>query len=318
MNNTPKDPKARLQALVHAPVNGLLARGIKNLKENLSAEEYKEFATAVLQWAKITACDQITKRGASRMDFEDIAQETATNVLNKFNTFKGEANITTWIYRITKHLINDEYKNKHNRNTVNMSGDESSGNLFKIIAADTPSREMEPYKQLMAAENQAIVHQAMGLLTDEHKEILTLRYLSGDEQMRYEDISQKLGISIGTVRSRLSRAHEALREKIQKLEEGSHVGVLPPKNIGFTDRSRKVDEYIRKNPECMEDADLTPLNKAIATAVIIQNNKIKDVAGEHDITDAAISAHLQKVRKTVIAMHPDIFGESKSAVGVGR
>ena len=83
------------------------------------------------------------------------------------------------------------------------------------IIADIPdsSGKNDPENALLHTERKAILYAALDELSDEHKEILLLRDING---YSYEEVGARLGLEAGTVKSRLFRAREALRKKLEE------------------------------------------------------------------------------------------------------
>ena len=102
----------------------------------------------------------------------------------------------------------------------------SEGQLYEVVydaenedgektVADIPdtSGKNDPEKALLHTERKTILYEALDELSDEHKEILLLRDING---YSYEEVGERLGLEAGTVKSRLFRAREALRKKLEE------------------------------------------------------------------------------------------------------
>ena len=144
---------------------------------------------------------------------EEVVQEAFIRAFIKLDTFQRNSQFFTWLYRIAFNSA----LTRRRRNRARVSLDqfrETTGNEI----ADSGAGVDEP---MLQKERIAMVREAMKRLTDEHRSILVLREM--DEQS-YESIAEILEISIGTVRSRLSRARKQLKlalEAIQRAEEQS-------------------------------------------------------------------------------------------------
>lgn len=142
-------------------------------------------------------------------DTMDISQETFLKVYKSLGSFKGDSEFSTWLYRIAKNTALD-FVRRRRINSVSMdsSGEESEG-------FDIPDESVaaSPEKAVLQRERSQKLRRAIEGLSDEHREIIILRDINN---YSYEEISQRLGIEAGTVKSRLFRAREALRKILLK------------------------------------------------------------------------------------------------------
>jgi RNA polymerase sigma-70 factor (ECF subfamily) len=131
-------------------------------------------------------------------DAEDIAQETFIKVYHSLNTFKAQAKFSSWLYRITMNTAYDLLRrNKHK--AAQLDDIDLSGISDKKDPADILSRE--------------VIQDALDKLPYNFRSTLVLREIEG---LSYEEISQALNISIGTVESRISRARCMLKKILIK------------------------------------------------------------------------------------------------------
>jgi RNA polymerase sigma-70 factor (ECF subfamily) len=129
--------------------------------------------------------------------------------------FRGDARFSTWLYGI---VVN------HARNRMRQAGSRAYHEPVSIDdppvgqdggpAFDPPSREAPALDVLVRKEMQQKVQDCINGLEKEHREIIVLRDIQG---FSYEEITGMLGIPDGTVKSRLSRARNALRESLKKV-----------------------------------------------------------------------------------------------------
>jgi RNA polymerase sigma-70 factor (ECF subfamily) len=145
----------------------------------------------------------------------DVAQEVFLQVYRRLGRFEGRSSLKTWIYRI---VVN----HCHNRRRFwHRHGRDREDSLDERFDAPQPSREgwqASPYDQARAHERARTVQQALLKLPFEQRSVLVLREVEG---LSCEEVAAALGIPDGTVKSRLSRAREALRKRLADLlEEG--------------------------------------------------------------------------------------------------
>lgn len=142
-------------------------------------------------------------------DASDASQEVFIKIYKSIASFKGQASFATWMYRICANVCNDMLRKRQRRGiTLSIDADDEDENS---LYNELPSNELQPDEQLELNERQAAVRQAIDSLKDEYKEIIVY---SDMNDMSYEEVSQVLKVPVGTVKSRLNRARNALRKKL--------------------------------------------------------------------------------------------------------
>jgi RNA polymerase sigma-70 factor (ECF subfamily) len=148
---------------------------------------------------------------------EDIAQETFIRAYRALAQFRGEAQFYTWLYRIAvntaKKALGDLKRDPLVSENALRGGDEedeTSAVENELTTAETPETV------LAAKEIAAAVNSAMEALPEELRQAVTLREIEG---LSYEEIAEVMNCPIGTVRSRIFRAREAISVKIKPLLE---------------------------------------------------------------------------------------------------
>jgi RNA polymerase sigma-70 factor (ECF subfamily) len=144
---------------------------------------------------------------------EDVVQESFIQAYLKLDTFQQNSRFFTWVYRIAFNYALARRRRKKGVVSLDESR-ENSGN-------EPISRGDSPDDRLTRHEDAQLVHQALALLSEDHRSILVLREL---EDLSYEDIAEVLSISIGTVRSRLNRARSALKLQLEKFPDWNPQG----------------------------------------------------------------------------------------------
>jgi RNA polymerase sigma-70 factor (ECF subfamily) len=138
---------------------------------------------------------------------EDLTQETFILAFTKLSSFQGNSAFYTWLYRIGYNLAITRIRRL--KSSVSLDSQREAGVDF-AGDGESPSDRMEQDEQAV------LVRTALDQLSEEHRTILILREM---EEMDYEALSEVLDLPIGTVRSRLHRAREQLREKMMILIE---------------------------------------------------------------------------------------------------
>ncbi|MEM1069181.1 MAG: sigma-70 family RNA polymerase sigma factor [Planctomycetota bacterium] len=129
---------------------------------------------------------------------EEIVQEAFINAFLKLHTMRHESGFYTWLYRIALNLRRKHLRHYHRETQISE---------LALDEPTTDARESPPEK-LVRAETRAQVLSGIRKLNSRHREILILREFEGFDYQRIADV---MGIELGTVRSRLSRARSQLR-----------------------------------------------------------------------------------------------------------
>lgn len=143
-------------------------------------------------------------------DAADVAQEAYIRLWRSLGHFRGDCSAETWMYRITKTAALDFLRARSRRpragqGTVNEEGEE--------ILAGLPDPGDTPAEAYLKKERAETLKKAFASLPFGAREILFLREAKG---LSYEEISRILSLPVGTVRSRLARARQNLKETLEK------------------------------------------------------------------------------------------------------
>jgi len=144
----------------------------------------------------------------------DLTQETFLRAFQSIGHFRGDADLRTWIYRIAINQARNRWRwwrRRRRDTTVSLDApDGLSGQpLNATLRAD---RAEDPEQQTLARERERALRSALKTLGSSYREAVVLRDIEG---FSYEEIAATLEISIGTVKSRLSRGREELRRKLE-------------------------------------------------------------------------------------------------------
>jgi RNA polymerase sigma-70 factor, ECF subfamily len=146
---------------------------------------------------------------------EDIAQETFIRAYRALAQFRGEAQFYTWLYRIAVNTAKKALVDLRRDPLVTESALRSSEDEDETSSVENELTSPEtPETVLAAKEIAAAVNQAMEALPDELRQAVTLREIEG---LSYEEIAEVMNCPIGTVRSRIFRAREAISAKVKPM-----------------------------------------------------------------------------------------------------
>jgi RNA polymerase sigma-70 factor (ECF subfamily) len=147
-------------------------------------------------------------------DAQDVAQEAFIKAYRALGSFRNEADFGTWLHRITVNVWLNFRRKDSGRQPVSLDEpypDESGSGMQREVAAT----DGDPLRELEEKEFCTLVRAALDSLSGEHREVLVLREIEG---YSYEETARMLGCSLGTVKSRLSRAREMMRRRMIELE----------------------------------------------------------------------------------------------------
>ena len=146
---------------------------------------------------------------------QDVAQETFIRAWRALHQFRGEAQFSTWLHRIAVNTAKRALMNRARSPVLTEAAlqagredDETSPVERESISETTPESE------LAAREIAAAVQDALSALPEDLRRAITLREIEG---LSYEDIAQTMNCPIGTVRSRIFRAREAISARIRTM-----------------------------------------------------------------------------------------------------
>lgn len=147
-------------------------------------------------------------------DANDVAQEAFIRVFNSIHTFRGDANFSTWLYRIVTNVYLDERKRaKSHLHTPLDDYIELEENTVTRQVEDTGPSPADLAEQ---QERQDLLQGAIQSLPDYQRVMVVLYHV---ESKSYEEIAEIMNLPIGTVKSRLNRARLALKEKLAPIRE---------------------------------------------------------------------------------------------------
>jgi len=162
----------------------------------------------------------------TREDAEELCQEVFLSVIKNLDSFNGESQFQTWLFRIAANKTRDYRERRQaakrggGQTTVSLQAEDPESGL----TLDPPATAPGPDAVLMTAEQAALVQQALDELGEPCREIVQLRYF-GD--LSYDEISHTLNLNPKTVSSRLSKCLDRLEEIGKKIISGEKSAVFP-------------------------------------------------------------------------------------------
>lgn len=162
------------------------------------------------------AFEQLMRRHESRMysvalrmcgnreDAQDCVQDAMLRIYRALDRFKGQSSFSTWVYRITMNTCLDELRRRKVRASTSLDTLLENG-WSPTDENDTPERHA------IDAERRRALSGAIQSLPEDMRSAIVLREMQG---LSYEEISDVLSVNVGTIKSRISRGREKLRQLI--------------------------------------------------------------------------------------------------------
>ena len=155
----------------------------------------------------------ISRYVRDRREVEDVTQEALIKAYRAIGGFRGESAFYTWLYRIAVNTA---------KNYLESQGRRPPGSDMEIEGAELIESgeglrdQATPERQMLTNEIATTVHRVLELLPPDLRTAITLREIEG---MSYEEIAEVMDCPIGTVRSRIFRAREAIDQELRPLLE---------------------------------------------------------------------------------------------------
>jgi RNA polymerase sigma-70 factor (ECF subfamily) len=149
---------------------------------------------------------------ADASDAADVTQEVFLKAFRGIRGFRRGSSLKTWLYRIAvREALNQRrWWWRHHRQQISIDTENDHGQR----TIELEDLEATPFDQLAARETQAVIRGALAAVPEQFRSAVILRDLEG---LAYEEISEVLDVSVGTVKSRILRGRRALREILDPL-----------------------------------------------------------------------------------------------------
>ncbi len=149
----------------------------------------------------------------NRAEAEDLAQEVFITVFRSIDSFRGDARLGTWLYRVAVNHCKNRVKYLDRRARKGHGDIDDAPELEVARGGPVTSRVDRPDERTEGNELEGKIRVALASLEEDHRTLIVLRDLEG---LSYEEIVNITGLPDGTVKSRLHRARAALRDAIER------------------------------------------------------------------------------------------------------
>jgi RNA polymerase sigma-70 factor (ECF subfamily) len=159
---------------------------------------YRAHVQQVARWA--------SRLGGPHIEAEDVAQEVFVKVQRSLASFRGDAELTTWLYRITENVVRHRRRKERWRRYIGLSQ-----------APELPSAAPSPLEELEADEATALVYRVLDSMREYYRTVLILFDLEG---LSGSEIEALTGVRAATLRVRLHRARADFAARLEAFERG--------------------------------------------------------------------------------------------------
>ncbi len=145
----------------------------------------------------------------------DLTQETFLQAFRHLASFRGDADLRTWLYRIAVNQARNRWrwwKRRRRDRTISLDAPVSDDIDSPLSAGLAGDEGLDPERQALARERELALHAALKSLSRPYREVIVLRDIEG---LSYEEVADTLDLNVGTVKSRLSRGRNELRRRLE-------------------------------------------------------------------------------------------------------
>lgn len=160
-------------------------------------------------------------------DAADVTQEVFLKVFRNIGAFRGDSSLKTWVYRIAVNESRNQRRwfGRHRKQEVTLEpAYQETDSNHDILPDPGPS----PLELAMNRERQELLEAALSEINPNFRAVLVLREIEG---LNYDEIADILEISLGTVKSRILRGREALRQRLVEHLNPAEVPVWQPRTV---------------------------------------------------------------------------------------
>lgn len=163
----------------------------------------------LLEWLLPAMFRQAMKVLGNESDAEDIVQEASLRIFRSIRAFKGDASVKTWATRITLNCCYDLFRTRKNTQHLPLEIETDDGPMERVLADPGQS----PLDRLETKDTIRAVREAALSLKEPYRTTLIAIDLL---QRSYDEVASELGVPLGTIKSRLSRARAMAAAYLQK------------------------------------------------------------------------------------------------------
>lgn len=160
------------------------------------------------------ALEAAYRLSGDREEARELVQETLFRIVRAWDTFNGSRPLEAWFLAILRNLFYDTRRAYGRKRTISIDGIGENANGDQVSLHDAIAAvELSAFERLALAEEQEAVKRTLRQMSKDHRTVLKACDMKG---MTYREVTARLGIPSGTLRSRLSRARAAFRTQYRE------------------------------------------------------------------------------------------------------
>jgi RNA polymerase sigma-70 factor (ECF subfamily) len=154
-----------------------------------------------------------TKRKFSTEEAQDLTQETFLRIYKSMATFRGDSSFETWLFQVTANVYRNTVRSRstQKRGAEEVTLEEDAADGQERGARAWESRGNGQLADVLADERARLLHAALEELPPQMRRCV---YLRVDQDLKYREIAELMGVSIDTVKAHLFQARQILKEKL--------------------------------------------------------------------------------------------------------
>ena len=150
----------------------------------------------------------LVRMTGSREHVEDLAQEVFLRLYRGMDSFRGDAKLTTYLYRITLNVAQDEWKRRRKEQAHTSFDDPDEGWVDRLGRQEADAEQILNRKQMISG-----LERALGELNEVERQVIVMFH---QEELTYEKIAEVLSLPLNTVRTHLHRGRKKLKERLRE------------------------------------------------------------------------------------------------------
>ena len=204
---------AQLTTLIHSEI--AMSHG-ETLVSRLKARDEAAFEE-VFELYKDMVYSLATKLLTDKSEAYDVTQDVFLVLYRQIKRFRGECSLKTWLYRVTLNQAANRNRWWRRRFCGRPTTLSITGSFDDQASLEPASQEPSLDRQLLSIEAREAIEEGLARLPFDQRAAVILRDV---QHLSYEDIAQTVGVSAGTVKSRIARGREKLRRVLQRYQPG--------------------------------------------------------------------------------------------------